>query len=414
MNARQQEASRSRTRGVSLIEALVALAVMAFGMLGVVGMQTSLRSNADLSRQRAEAVRLAQEEVERMRNFSVLRAADAASGQLAFDAIAPVAQAAIPASAVNTTFFRETFVATPTVDDPLVRHVRVAVRWADRRASDAADLNQGVELSSMVAGVPPELAALSAMRTDRGPLQQPQGRHFAVPRGATDLGDGTSSFNPPGAPSDHSWIFSNSTGLITTVCNPVCVATDRWLLAGRVAFATGAEPTQAEAENPVDPVVSLTMSVFRNRAGYFPRRTADEPCFTEVVGANRLDYYCAMQTAANDPAAFDQPVWYGRVRFSGIPLSSSLADATATNYKVCRYTPDERQFVAASEVTAAGETFERYNARNPYSFLRVKGPLLSKNFLVISAGDGTTAFNCPDERSTTIIESNTWPHQPIS
>ncbi len=408
--------NRRRLRGVSLIEALVALAVMAFGMLGVVGMQTSLRSNADLSRQRAEAVRLSQEEVERMRNFSVLRASDAASGQLAFDNIGPVAQAAVAASSVNTTFFRETFVATPSVDDPLVRHVRVVVRWADRRASDAGDLNQGVELSSMIAGVPPEVAALSAMRTDRSALQQPQGRHFAVPRGATDLGDGTSSFNPPGAPADRSWIFNNATGLITRICEPAgtCTATNRWLLAGRVAFATGAEPTQAEAENPADPVVSLTMAVFRDRAGYFPRSSIDEPCFTEVVGTNRLDYYCAMPTSLLDPGAVGQRVWSGRVRFGGLPLSTSLADTTATNYKICRYTPDERQFIAASEVVAAGETFDRYNGRHPYAFLRANSPQLNKNFLVISAGDGSTAFSCPDERSTTIIESNTWPHDPIS
>lgn len=404
-----------RARGVSLIEALVALAVMAFGMLGVVGMQTSLRSNADLSRQRAEAVRLAQEEVERMRNFSVLRTADAASGQLAFDAIATVARATVPASAANTTFLRETFVAAPAASDPLVRHARVVVLWADRRASDAADLNR-VELSTMIAGVPPEAAALSAMRTDRGPLQQPQGRHFAVPRGATDLGDGTSSFNPPGAPADRSWIFNNTTGLITKICEPAgtCTATNRWLLSGRVAFATGAAPTAAEAENPGDPAIALTMRVDRNRTGYFPSSAVDEPCFTELVDTTRLDYYCAMPTSLLDPGAVGQRVWYGRVRFGGISLSTSLADATATNYKVCRYTPDERQFIAASEVTAAGETFDRYNGRNPYSFLRVNGPQLSKNFLVISAGDGTSAFNCPDERSTTIIESNTWPHEPIS
>ena len=52
------------SRGVSLIEALVALAVMAFGLLGVVGMQSTLRVNADVSRQRAEAVRMAQEKME--------------------------------------------------------------------------------------------------------------------------------------------------------------------------------------------------------------------------------------------------------------------------------------------------------------------------------------------------------------
>lgn len=63
-----------RDRGVSLIEALVALAVMAFGMLGVVGMQSTLRFNSDVSKQRSEAVRIVQETVEQRRNFSTISA----------------------------------------------------------------------------------------------------------------------------------------------------------------------------------------------------------------------------------------------------------------------------------------------------------------------------------------------------
>ncbi|MDP1533833.1 MAG: prepilin-type N-terminal cleavage/methylation domain-containing protein, partial [Rubrivivax sp.] len=46
----------ARQQGVSLIEAVVALAVLAFGMLGLVGVQATLRGNADIAKQRAEAV----------------------------------------------------------------------------------------------------------------------------------------------------------------------------------------------------------------------------------------------------------------------------------------------------------------------------------------------------------------------
>ncbi len=58
-----------RVRGVSLVEALVALAVMAFGTLAVLGVQTSLRLNADIAKQRSEAVRIAQETLEAARSF---------------------------------------------------------------------------------------------------------------------------------------------------------------------------------------------------------------------------------------------------------------------------------------------------------------------------------------------------------
>ncbi len=56
-----------RQRGISLIEAVVALAVMAFGMLAFVGLQSSLRFNGDVAKQRAEAVRIAQEAIEQWR-----------------------------------------------------------------------------------------------------------------------------------------------------------------------------------------------------------------------------------------------------------------------------------------------------------------------------------------------------------
>jgi Tfp pilus assembly protein PilV len=56
---------RTHSRGVSLVEAMVALAVMAFGMLAEVGVQTTLRLNADVAKQRSEATRIAQETLER-------------------------------------------------------------------------------------------------------------------------------------------------------------------------------------------------------------------------------------------------------------------------------------------------------------------------------------------------------------
>ena len=44
-------------RGVSLIEAIVAMAVMAFGMVAIVGLQGTLRQNSDIAKQRSEVER---------------------------------------------------------------------------------------------------------------------------------------------------------------------------------------------------------------------------------------------------------------------------------------------------------------------------------------------------------------------
>lgn len=406
---------RRRAAGVSLIEALVALAVMAFGMLGVVGMQSTMRTGADISRQRAEAVRIAQEELERLRNYSVLRASDAAPGQLAFEDIAAAAAASVAASNANTTFVLETLVPAAGASDAMapVQQVQVIVTWADRSASAP---NQRVELSSAIAGLPPEMSGLHAMRTDRSPLRRAYGRHAAIPRVAVDLGDGTSRFTPPGL-GGATWIFNNATALITKFCSapptPTCTTEERWLLSGFVAFATGGPPSSGEAEIPTDPVVSgLSMKVKVT----LPVSTPDQACATEAVVSDRLAYYCALPTQT----IAGQRLWSGRVEFAVSPspgtVSTTLGDTTASNFKVCRYSRDGDNLVPTSDAAIpSGLTINEYNSRHPYSYYKVNGPQQNKNFLVISAGDdGTTAYECPLEDTMTPIESNTWRHQPIS
>src|SRR5215510_2158450 len=84
--------SKRLSRGVSLIEAMVAVAVMAFGMLTVVGVQSTLRLNGDIAKQRSEATRIAQETLEQNRGFEVIESADAAPGQTAWASIATGSQ----------------------------------------------------------------------------------------------------------------------------------------------------------------------------------------------------------------------------------------------------------------------------------------------------------------------------------
>ena len=62
--------ARSSQRGTTLLEGMVAFLVLSLGMLSVVRVQTQLRLNSDVARQRSEAVRLAQEDLEKMRAFS--------------------------------------------------------------------------------------------------------------------------------------------------------------------------------------------------------------------------------------------------------------------------------------------------------------------------------------------------------
>jgi Tfp pilus assembly protein PilV len=62
--ARRMSAKRSRTHGVSMIEVVIALAVLGFGMLGMAAAQISSYRFSDTSRERSLAHGLAQQQLE--------------------------------------------------------------------------------------------------------------------------------------------------------------------------------------------------------------------------------------------------------------------------------------------------------------------------------------------------------------
>ena len=133
------------SRGVSLVEAMVALAVMAFGMLAVVGVQSTLRLNADIAKQRTEATRIAQQKLDEWRSFTVIDTVPPA-GQTAWTAIADDVST-VPGS--NATYEVRREVVTSV--DPPAKVIRVTVSWSDRAAADANDKNQRVTLASSIA-----------------------------------------------------------------------------------------------------------------------------------------------------------------------------------------------------------------------------------------------------------------------
>ena len=62
--------ARRRQSGSTLIEAMIALLIMGVGMLSLSGMQMDLTRSADSTRQRTEALRLAQEKMEEFRSYT--------------------------------------------------------------------------------------------------------------------------------------------------------------------------------------------------------------------------------------------------------------------------------------------------------------------------------------------------------
>ena len=396
-----RRANRQGTRGVSLIEALVALAVMAFGLLGVLGMQATLRFSSDISKQRSEAVRMAQEQVESMRAFALLSGAPA--GQLDYASVASSGPntVAVAAGFANTSFVRTTTVVNPGADDPLMKRVTVRVAWLDRRtASGGAE--QSVTLMTNSAQVAPELGASLGLPGDRAATQRPRGRHPSVPAGAVDQsGTGTSSFAPPGG-GGTTFTFVNSTGQISSLCNPAgtCTAVTGWLLSGYIHFIdAGVNPTPALGETPTGAAVAgVGVSVSRTAPVAPPAPT----CFTSAYSSLTLVYHCLVPTDTTPTT------WSGRSNLTGLTLSGALGDDTLANRKVCRYTP------SATHTPSGG------NRAHPLDYLAVNESLANQNFLVIGAGNGTgtgtgTVYDCPvDNGSPALLNTHTYRHQPAS
>jgi Tfp pilus assembly protein PilV len=389
----------SHARGVSLIEALVALAVMAFGILGVVGVQSTLRQNADVSRQRAEAVRIAQEAIENWRAFTAL---PTTPGQTAYADIVSGAAVSVDPAIANTSFTVTRTVADAQASDPVeprLRNLVVDVAWADRTGQ-----TQHVVLNTSIAGIAPELAGSLAIPANASATGLPGGRNPAIPMSAVDQGNGTSLFAPPGG-SGVTWTFDNVSAVITRVCNPACTDTSAFLLSGYVRFATGSTaPTPADAENPS----SLALPSVAVSVALTVPSTATVGCYEQIF-TQYVSYYCAVPTTTSAPAR-----WSGRSTISGIPISASLADDDADRYKVCRYTPGRGED-ANGDGKPDGDFPLNGNLDHPLDYVNVTGALRNQNFLVIRAGNDSMPFDCPaDDPSTPLIDGNTWHHQPHS
>lgn len=174
---------RRRLRGITLVEALVAFAVMAVGMLALIRAQASLRLEADVTRQRAEAVRIAQEDLERLRGYATTSEFDAS--------VVAAGPAAVQALDANTSY---TLTRSADADAASgARLVSVTVAWTDRRGQA-----QSLTLRSLIARTDPSLAGQLSILPGASVGGLPFNRNVQIPASAVDLGDGKSGFRPPG------------------------------------------------------------------------------------------------------------------------------------------------------------------------------------------------------------------------
>jgi Tfp pilus assembly protein PilV len=410
------------SRGTSLVEALVALAVMAFGMLAVLGIQTTLRGNSDVAKQRSEAVRIAQEAMESARAFSTI---DTTAGQVAYADVADTVGVPVVGYTTNTTFAVSQAVVPRT--NPDRKELRIRVDWTDRNGEP-----QRVELNGVIGANDPRVSLALGAQPKGIPERQPWGRHRGIPPQAIGIGGGLSAFKPPVRDTDNGsivWVINNLTGLIVGICDSIntrqedLTATDvencndnttAQILSGYVRFSTDlTQPTASESENPTSTALNLSIGLDLTSTGHpWPyRRCFDDAPTTRIAAESTtvVRYYCAVYsnpervwsgTSTVLPRAFNG-------EFLAWTIAGDAAETAATRYRVCRYTP------------ATSDAQDVPNRQHPRTYSNVTAfePLTNQNFLVIRAGDGTTAFQCPADVAANpstgdFVNSNTLLHQP--
>jgi Tfp pilus assembly protein PilV len=384
-----------RERGATLIEALLALLAMSLGMLAVVGMQSTLRLHGDIAKQRSEAVRLAQEEMESLRAFASL---DAADGLKAYADIEPELRDAPEPDASNARYTIERRVAD---EGGLVgfKTVAIDVRWQDRQGETAA-----VTLYSVLPAIAPATSGLLALAASGLPQTKPLGRLSRVPYPVGDLGDGRSVYKPI-AGGARAWIFDNRGGGITSRCTVLgstrtetltiadlenCETVEGHLLSGVVRFDTDGS---VDAEHPGSSALDLQMQFALQ--GEASAECHDDAPASPSSAQTSVRYTCLVYRT---PGTDGQPLrWSGRL--SALPIGWAYG-SSAAQYRLCRYSADHD----ASDSIA--------NNEHPDSYTGVGEHLLNQNFLVVRGDIACPADGPAHPETGDLVDSSTAQHEP--
>ncbi len=206
---------RRVARGIGIVEALVSLLVLALGMMSFAALQARLRLNSDVAKQRSEAVRLAQEDVENFRALGTLAADGTIANNFAYAGITAGATARqITGSNATFTLTRQVADAPRAsgVTDATMKNLVVTVTWDDRSGGQ-----QTVTLRAIISRSDPAVAASLALPANGSPVRDLLARDIQIPIPSKNLGDGTSAIKPLSG-GNVAYVFNNESGLVTQRC----------------------------------------------------------------------------------------------------------------------------------------------------------------------------------------------------
>jgi type IV pilus modification protein PilV len=386
-------ARRPRQTGFTLIEALIAMLVLAFGMLAVAGLHTALSHSSDIAKQRTEATRLAQAKMEELRAFQQL---PAASGVFSYADIASGSDT--PATMSNTSYERSWNVT----EDPAFtqKTLRVIVQWADRQ-QDTADpaQRQSIALTSVISrsdprdvgalGVPP-IAARNKQPAYGMPPIATTGRYIGAGRSAIQLPSGGSYivFNNVA-----STVVSRCSGTVTASTDASNVCSDplsAYLISGFIsglpagafrgqpngfsddAQATAVRPALASGFRAAAPAECFVSRV--PTTGNFPSEPGS-PAPTAFV-TTYYSYVCLVQPVAASGGA---ATWSGSLR-----ITADAGSLMQSNDRICRLSWDQN-----------GNGTIDINREHLDPYVNVTETLQGQNFIYVPRVDAATPAPCP-------------------
>jgi len=344
--------------GFTLIEALIAMAIGGFGLIAVARLQIALQAESDLAKQVSEATFLGQRRIEELRAYQQIASADAgqlAAGRWGYGNIATGSQTV---SGTNATYTVGWTVTDAAANVPYKTAV-VSVQWTDRR-----NVAQVATLSTVISGSDPSASLGLAIPPAGTPIRRPKNRDLNVPVPAVDLGNGTSAFTPPGAPSTLKFVFNNSNGLLTKRCNTggsgdpsawSCTNVDGYLVTGYIGVDLQAHAT---LNSPIDIQFTLTEGTLD---GCF-----DDSAQSTKTYAGFITYTCMILGYDHDSNPGTRSRWSGRSDLVGIAIGTG-----STQDKVCRYSYD---YDGTGTIS---------NAEHPAYYAQVIESLENQNFIVM-------------------------------
>lgn len=393
---------RRGQRGFTIVEALVALIIMGFGILSLAGMQAMLSRNADDAKQRTEAVRLAQEKIEQLRSYTGIASTLVGQGVVSSTALNWNALAGSTDTISTNAAYTRTWTLGGATGDPM-RALTVNVGWIDR-----AGAAQNVALSSVLAKIDPAdsgfLGFPLPLNTN---LKRPKNRSLDIPIPAISLGNGQSAVRFGN--SSQFVVFSDISGDVVKLCTPTglsgtptdaqiiaaltsanastngCVTINGYIVAGYIGRDSSISSDSAWSAISGGMGIN-TSAITRNAAGNTGITCKFGDAQDQNTGAVIEDYkyyICVIPLATpTPPLTVNGPYnWSGTIRIAG----PSVWNSSGNRYYVCRY-----QYVATGSLTDV-------NQRNVQPYVQVNRSIDQQNYLIAMTDNATstTTPTCP-------------------